>query len=466
MGGSALEILEQAKAEISVASDARTRLQQLFDDGSFTVMDPFGVSPTGRAGVGTGYGTVNGGVVYAFSQNVQDESGAMGRAQWAKIKKVYELALKTGCPVVGIYDSMGARLAEADEALAGYGELLKAAGNLSGVVPQVAIVAGVCAGAAAIAACSADLVIMSEKAELFLTPPFVAKAKGDNTPGAGSAANAARAGVAHLTAADDKAAVEAARKLLAMLPANNLETALAFEFGEPAAPAFDAENMAAAAAGIADAGSATELQAAFGEGVYTAFATVSGTTAGLAATKGVRLTADDSAKLARFVALCDAFHIPVVTLVNTPGFEQSSKGELAGSIREAAKLTHVYAEATTPKISVIAGEACGAAYVALAGRGAGADMVFAWPGAVISALEPETAVALMGSEAVNAGTSREQAVAEYKATKASALAAARGGAVDNIIEPQTTRAAVVAALDVLASKREHKLPKKHGNIPM
>ncbi len=466
MGGSALDNLQQAKEEISAASDARTRLELLFDEGSFTEMDPFVVSPAGKAGVITGYGTVNGGLAYAFSQNVKDESGAMGRAQWAKIKKVYELALKTGCPVVGIYDSMGARLAEAGEALAGYGELLKAAGNLSGVVPQIAVVAGVCAGAAAIAACSADLVIMSEGAELFLTPPFITKAKGDNTPGAGSAANAAKAGVAHLTAADDKAAVEAARNLLSMLPANNLEPAVQFEFGEPAPAAFTAQDMPAVAAGIADAGSLTELQAQFGDGAYTALAAVDGTTVGLAATKGAPLTADDCAKLARFVALCDAFHIPVITLVNTPGFKQSSKGELAGSIREAAKLAHIYAEATTAKISVITGEACGAAYVALAGRGSGADLVFAWPEAVLSALEPEAAVALMGGDSITAENSREQAVAEYKATQASALAAARTGMIDNIIEPQATRAVLADALNMLASKREHKLPKKHGNIPM
>ena len=466
MGGNAQENLQKAREEISVASDARTRLELLFDEGSFTELDPFVVSPAGKAGVITGYGTVNGGVVYAFSQNVKDESGAMGRAQWAKIKKVYELALKTGCPVVGVYDSMGARLAEADEALAGYGELLKAAGSLSGVVPQIAVVAGVCAGAAAIAACSADLVIMSQGAELFLTPPIVARAKGDNTPGAGSAENAAKAGVAHLVAADDKAAIEAAKKLISLLPANNLEPAVLFEFGEPAAGVFAADDMAAVAAGLADAGSAVELQASFGQGVYTALGSVNGATAGLAATKGARLTADDCAKLARFVTLCDAFHIPVVTLVNTPGFEQSSKGELAGSIREAAKLAHVYADATTAKVSVIAGEACGAAYVALAGRGSGADLVYAWPQAVISALEPETAVALTGGDTITAENTRQQAVERYKAEQASALAAARAGHIDNIIQPEETRAALTAALDLLASKREHKLPKKHGNIPM
>ena len=465
MGGNAQDNFLKAKEEISVASDARTRLELLFDEGSFTELDPFVVSPAGKSGVITGYGTVNGGVVYAFSQNVKEESGAMGRAQWAKIKKVYELALKTGCPVVGIYDSMGARLTEADEALAGYGELMKTAGSLSGVVPQVAVVAGVCAGAAAIAACSADLVIMAKGAELFLTPPFVARAKGDNTPGAGSAENAAKAGVAHLVAADDKAAVEAARRLISMLPANNLESAVMYEFGEPALAEFATSDMAAVAAGVADAGSAVELQAEFGQGVYIALGSVNGIAAGLAATKGSRLTAEDCAKLTRFVTFCDAFHIPVVTLVNTPGFEQSSKGELAGSVREAAKLTHVYANATTAKVSVICGEACGAAYVALAGRGSGADLVYAWPQAVVSALEPETAVALSG-ESITAENTREQAVERYKTEEASALAAARAGHIDNIILPQETRAALAAALDLLASKREHKLPKKHSNIPM
>lgn len=472
MSGSMLERLSAAKAQLS-AGDARKRLELLFDEGSFVELDSFVKSAAGAAGVLTGYGTVEGSPVYAFSQNSADLGGGMGRAQMAKLAKVYDLALKTGCPVVGIYDSKGARLEEGADALAAYGDLMKTVGRLSGVVPQVAVVAGVCAGAAAMAACSADLVIMSEKAELFMTAPFVAKAKGADAPGAGSAQNAAKAGVAHLVAADDAEAIAQARKLLSMLPGNNLAVAPIFEFEEQAGDSLNAacENMAAADAmaivdTLADAGSAVELQPDFGCGVITKLATLGGSVCGIASTKGKALTADDSAKLARFVRFCDAFQLPVVTLVNTPGFEQSSKGELAGSIREAAKLSCVYSEATTPKVSVITGDAFGPAYIALAGKASAADLVFAWPSAAVSPLEPAAAVALLKEDTITAQNSRAQAEADYRANEASAFTVAAAGYIDNVIEPAATRQVLVSALDILSSKRENKLPKKHSNLPL
>ena len=472
MSGSMLEKLSAAKAQLS-AGDARKRLELLFDEGSFVELDSFVKAAEGAAGVLTGYGTVEGSPVYAFSQNSDDLGGGMGRAQMAKLTKVYDLALKTGCPVVGIYDSKGARLEEGADALAAYGDLMKTVSRLSGVVPQVAVVAGPCAGAAALAACNADLVIMSEEGELFLTPPFVAKAKGETVEGAGTAGNAARAGVVHLVAKDDGEAIAQARKILSLLPANNLAVAPIFEWEEqPGAGLNDIGEGTQKADGavvldtLADGGSAIELQPEFGCGVVTKLATLAGNVCGMAATTGAPLTADDSNKLARFVQFCDAFQLPVVTLVNTPGFAPSSKSETQGAVREAAKLCAVYGEATTPKVSVIIGEAIGPAYIALAGKASAADLVFAWPSAVISPLEPAAAVALLKEDTITPEHTRAQAEADYRANEASAFTVAAAGYIDNVIEPAATRQVLASALDLLSSKRESKLPKKHGNLPL
>ena len=219
---------------------------------------------------------------------------------------------------------------------------------------------------------------------------------------------------------------------------------------------------------IADASSVLLLQKEFGKGVVTALGTLAGSTVGFAATKGKKLTSDDSAKLARFVRTCDAFSIPVVTLVNTDGFVPSSKAELAGSIRESAKLAHAYAEATCPKIALITGDAVGSAYIALAGKGANADMVMAWPSAMISALAPDAAVEILWHEKL-AGldkAGREQLTEEYKNTLASPLEAAKNGYIDQIFEPDQTRAYLIGALDMLSGKRVSKMPKKHGNMPL
>lgn len=467
MSGSRLEKLSTAKAELARGCDARKRLELLFDEGSFVELDSFV-----KSGVITGCGAVEGTQVYAFSQDGECLGGAMDEAQGDKIKKVYQLALATGCPVVGIHDSKGASLADAPKALAAYGELLQLSNNLSGVVPQIAVVAGVCAGTAAMLACSADLVVMSEKAELFLTPPFTAQAAGQGVAGAGSAENAAKAGVVHLTAPDADAAVGEARKLLSLLPANNLATAPIFEFDQQEGASLDAmcEDLAAAcpvelAKAIADQGSLTLLQPDFGPSAVTALGAVGGNVCGIAAAWG-SLGADDCDKLARFVSFCDSFQLPLITLVHTPGFVRSSKEELAGSVRHAAKLAHVYAEATAAKITLVVGDAYGPAYIALAGRGAAADLVYAWPSAVISAVEPAAAVALLHEGDITAEKSRAQVEQEYRDGEASAYAAARGGMVDNVIAPADTRPVLVSALDILSSKRVTRLPKKHGNIPL
>lgn len=463
-----LDRLTAARETAQKQTKARERLVRLFDEGSFCELDAFAAVGGQGAGVITGYGAVDGMPVFAFSQDISAESGAVGRLHAAKVKKVYDLAAKMGAPVVGIYDSCGARLVEGNDALAAYGDMMAAANQLSGVVPQISVVAGTCAGSAAMMACSADFVVMSEEAAFYMAAP-------GKDEKAGSAENAQKMGVAHIVTADDAAAVDAARRLLGMLPQNNLAAAAVFDFsaadgqealrGFAASPAeTDADQIVRL---VADADSVLELLPGFAPSVFACLATVGGQSVGMIATRhGHRLCASCCAKIARLVSVCDAFHLPVVTFVDTPGFYANSETELAGSIREAAKLAHVYAEATTPKVSIVTGEAFGPAYIALAGTGANADSVFAWPSAVISGLQPQTAVAILHEDEITAEHSRQQVEQDYRENEASPFAAAADGYIEDVIDPASTRDKLITALDMLDGKRVTTLPKKHSNMPM
>lgn len=466
---SALGKIEEARAKAGSDSAARKRIALLLDENSFVEMDGFAAVDGEPAGVVCGFGAVMGSPVAVFSQDVSSNGGAVGAVHAAKICKVYDTAIKTGVPVVGIYDSHGARVKEGVAALAACGELLLRSNNLSGVVPQISLVLGTCAGTSAMLAASADFVVMSEKAEFFMANPAAEK----EVKGAGSAANAAKSGVAHIVRKDDEEACEAARKLISMLPLNNLAAPPVSEFEEAAnseallKAANGATPVADLVGAICDAGSAVELFADFGEKcAYTAIATMGGFPCGIIATRGEKLCAAGSAKIAKVVSMLDSFQIPVLTLVNTPGFDVSAAGELCGSVRDMARLAHVYAEATTAKVAVITGKAYGAAYVALAGRAANADYTVAWPTAVISALEPQTAVALLYSDKITAEKSRADIEREYAECEASPLASAKAGFIDDIIDPAVTRPAILAALDLLSAKRVQRAPKKHSNIPL
>lgn len=475
---SRLEILSEQSGKLDRESVAYARLDQLFDEGSFVELDAFAKAGCESAGVVTGYGMVNGGSVFAFSQDSSVAGGAVSAATGAKIAKVYEMAAKMGVPVVGIYDSKGACIAENSEVLAAYGEMLQRSAALSGVVPQIAVIAGVCAGTSALMAANADLVIMAKDAEFFLTAPFVSSAAGDKVEGAGKAEAAVRSGVVQLVAEDDMAAVEEAKKIVSMLPLNNLSEAPYCEYDEPAA----AEKLRAACEDLSSYDAKEVIESIFDEGnvtflenapnAVTALATLAGQAVGVVATVGgdQRLCKGASARIARFVSICDSFAIPVITLLNCKGFKESSSDELAGGIRDAARLAHVYAEATCPKIAVITGEAYGAAYVALAGKNASADLTVAWPSAVISTLAPEAAVNILYGEEIKAAADpvaeRAARVQAYIDTTASAFEAAAKGHVDCVIDPAETRATLIRAAEMLAGKRVAKLPKKHGNMPL
>ena len=431
---------------------ASARLKNLFDNGEFTVIDAY--VNGGNTGVIAAYGFIEGNPVYAYSQDVTVNGGAVNKAHADKICKVLDLAAETGAPVVSIFDSNGGFIDSGAEILNAYGDILMRTGNLSGVVPQISVVAGVCAGTAALVACSSDFVICTKDAELF------ANVSADNT----SAENAAKNGMAQLVCEDDNEAMIQARKLVSMLPSNNLAPVPVFEFSANTAPcAGDAETMAFA---VADDSSIVELSADFGTAAYTALASVGGMTVGIAATNksDSRLTSDDCVKLARFVRTCDAFAVPVITFVDTEGFDG------ADAVRDMTKLAHAYAEATTVKLAVVTGKAYGAAFIALAGKNANSDMTFAYSDATISPVAPVTAVEflmhdkLRGAEDVKA--KRSELTAEYAREHASAFDAADKAAVNDIILPSETRGKLVSALDILSFKRVSRMPKKHSNIQL
>lgn len=450
--------------EKNLNCQARLRLAMLFDDGSYTEINSSAKENDSLTGVVTAYGFVNGNPVYAFSQDKEINAGAVGKAHAAKIAKIYSLAAKTGAPVVGIHDSNGAFVEGMADTLSAYGQMIMAASNVSGVVPQISVIAGTCAGSAAMLACAADIVVMSREGELFMTPPFDAEKNGR-----GSADACAKAGTASLVCDDDKSAIAKTREILNLLPVNNLSALPVFEYeAADCAISNSAEGIVNA---VCDKDSAIELSADFGKSAFTALATVDGQTVGTIATNksDSTLSADDCAKIARFVRMCDAFAIPVITFIDTLGFERCADAELAGAIRSMTALAGSYAEATTIKIAVVTGNAIGAAFVALAGNNANSDFIYAWDSACVSPLAPETAVEffwhdkLKGASDVNA--ERTKLAGVYAKENASAWLAAEKDCIDEVIAPADTKKVISSALDILAGKRVSTLPKKHNNIP-
>lgn len=436
---------------------ARERLAALFDDGVFTETGSNVRAGDNPAGVVTAYGYIGGSPAYAFSQDKTVLKGAVSLAHSAKICKMFELAARNGVPVVGIYDSCGAFVEDGADALNAYSDILLNIGNLSGVVPVVSVISGVCAGTMAMIAASADFSVMTESAELYL----------DAVNGSSSAACAAESGAVSACAKDDAEAMGIVRKYLSLMPQNNLTPLPEFEYDAPAAASF--ENADKACESIADCDSAAELYKDYGKASFTALCTVSGVTAGIAATNKTKdkLTAADCAKLARFVRLCDAYSIPVISVVDTEGFELDS----ADIIRCSAALSGAYAEASCAKIALVSGKACGMSYIAFAGRNASADAVFALAEAVIAPVDPITAAEflhhdkLKGAEDLSAA--RQKLADEYAETDGSAFAAAAKGAVDEVVSAEEAREKIASVLDITAGKRLNKrLPKKHSILPL
>lgn len=426
--------------EIDRNSGAHARLKALFDEGSFVETEALL-----DAGVITGYGTVEGCPCFAYAQS----NGVFTSGSAERVRRLYELAQKNGAPVAAVFDSPGADLKEGVELLSAYGMLLRAANNLSGVIPQIAIITGSCLGTSALLAAAADFVIAAQDAEFYLTSSDKAE-------------SVAEAGIAHLVSADADAAVADARRLIALLPSNNLDVAPMYDFAAPAdASALrDAEPDAEAAiCAAADANSLLKLSDGFAPEVLTRLGTIAGQPAAFVGVSG-ELSASGCRKIVRFAKFADAFTIPLLTFLDASGFAEDG----VSALTYYAKLANVYAEATCPQLAVVIGRAYGPVFTALAGKGSNADAVYAWPNAVISPLRPETAVTILYNDQISAEHTREQLISEYEDGEASAFSAAALGALDDVIDPAATRSALVSALSMISSKREAHLPKKHTTL--
>ena len=434
-------------------------LTKFFDDGAYTALFA-GKEGTVRAA----FGSVNGCPAYCVEQN----GGAMSAKETEKIIKVLDMAAKTGNPVVTCYDSKGADLIEGLGALTDAARLNAKVAQISGVVPQIAVVAGVCGANAALAAANADICIAVEGCEFFLTPTFTASANGDK--GACSSARAAeKAGAAHLVAENREEAMQLAARLVAMLPANNLSGAGCFEYAQPELAAAEKSSSASdIIRALADGESAVELMAGIGKNITAALATVAGSVCGILVTAGEKepLCGNCASKAARFVRLCDSFSIPVVTVVNTEGFVKSNTEEIAGGLRQAARLSATYADATTAKVAIITGKAVGTAYTALCN----ADYTIVTDQAVVSPIEPAAAVTVLYKAELDAGkdlAADTAALAQrYVAEVCGPQALVDAGLADAATNAAGVRAQLVAALDMLSSKRVQRLPKKHGNMAL
>ena len=480
---------------------ARERLDLLLDPGSFVELDrfvrhreiEFGMHdnrPWGDAVV-TGYGTVFGRPVCVFSQDFTVFGGSLSEVFAEKVCKVMDMAVKVGCPVVGINDSGGARIQEGVVSLAGYAEIFWRNVQASGVVPQVSLILGPCAGGAVYSPAITDFVLMTEGSSyMFITGPDVVKTvTGEDVSFedlGGATAHATKSGVAHLVAPDEQACIEDARYLLTFLPQNNLETA---PYAPPADPVerespdldtlipdspnkpYDIERVIEA---VVDDGSFLELQPHYAENIVCGFARLGGHAVGVvgnqpAALAGV-LDIDASVKAARFVRTCDAFNVPLVTFVDVPGFLPGTAQEWGGIIRHGAKLLYAYAEATVPKLTVITRKAYGGAYDVMSSKHIRADVNVAWPTAEVAVMGPDGAVNIVFrrelDEAPDPDARRAELIADYKERFANPYSAAERGYVDDVIEPRRTRPYLVRALEATLSKREPGPKRKHGNIPL
>jgi len=454
---------------------ARERVAKLLDQGSFVEMDALVSRNNDYAGVITGYGTVEDRPVYLFAQDFTVHGGAMGEMQAKKVCKVLDLAQKTGAPVVALCDSAGVRIDEGAAAMNAYAMIYAKMAKLSGVCPMIAVVLGPCVGGAALIAQLADVCIEAKGVgQLMVYGPQVMSAISGKTYDAktlgGAEAMAAQGGVA-LCAQDEDEAIAKTVQLLGLLPSCNAEDADIVDTDDMnrVLPEVDAADADALLASMADASSYMELYADCGKEIRVALTRMGGRTAGLVIACG-ELTPAACAKAARFVRLCDCYSIPVVSMVNSKGIAVPAAENQAAAIIGASQLLYAYAEATTAKVCVVTGDAIGQSYVAMGGK-ANADVTYAWPGACISALTPDAAVQVLYSKELKesqggALEARKALEAKFATEVAGAVNAAEAGMIDDVIEPAETRKYVIAALEMLSSKRESNPPKKHGNLPL
>lgn len=439
----------------------------LFDSGSFVEIGAYlGRNDKDLAGVVCGYGAVNGRLVYAFAQDKDREKGAYDLTAAKKIGMLYEMAMKNGAPVIGIFDSIGAYVSDGSSALDAYGKLLACVSRASGVIPQIALIDGVCGGTFATVASMFDLsVSVKGEAKLYVNAPFLIGKE------IGTAEYTAENGLTSILAESSADAIARVRSLIDLLPAN-------CEEGVAAEDAIDDVNRPVAPTGlsgaalcelIADAGLFTEIGGAYAEEMVTGLARIGGVACGIIANdaekNGGRLTGKGAKKAARLISFCDAFGLPVVTLTDSEGVTVSESEEptLATNL---GKLAMAYSSADIAKITAVTGKAYGAAFTLMGSRALGADMVYALPDAEVSVMEPAAAVAFLWNDRITEDCTRQDLIEEWKRTRASAEAAATDGSVDDIIDPAELRARICSAVYMLMMKRSENAARRHCNLPL
>ena len=482
---------------------ARERLEILFDENSFVELDVFvkhrcvnfdiaGKDLPGD-GVVTGYGQIDGRLVFAFAQDFTVSGGSLGEYHAEKIVKVQNMALKMGAPIVGLQDSGGARVEEGVAALSGFGKIFHNNTIASGVIPQISVIMGPCAGGAVYSPAITDFVFMVDKtSQMFITGPAVIKTvTGEEITAetlGGARTHNTVSGVAHFMGSDDRDTLLQVRELLSYLPSNNMESAPVYATADDVnrmSPELNeiipdnpnkAYDMYEVIRAIADDGKILDVMPMYAKNIITCFIRMDGQTVGVIANQpkfgAGCLDIDASDKAARFIRRCDCFNIPLLTIEDVPGFLPGSGQEYGGIIRHGAKMLYAYCEATVPKITLILRKAYGGAYIGMCNKELGADIVMAWPSAQIAVMGASGAVNIISSvkKEIKAADDpvvvRQAKIDEYEDAFNNPYVAAGLGYVEDVIEPATTRQRVIGALDMLATKRESLPAKKHGNIPL
>jgi len=480
---------------------ARERLDILLDRDSFVELQPFvkhratnfGMDKVEAPGEGvvTGYGKINGRLVYVFAQDFTVFGGALGEMHAKKIANIMDLAAKNGAPVIGLNDSGGARIQEGVVSLDGYGHIFYRNSIYSGVIPQISVILGPCAGGAVYSPAITDYVFMVEKtSQMFITGPKVIETvtgeKITSEDLGGARVHSSISGNAHFTAATEEEVLEQVRRLLSFLPQNYREEAPRVSYEGDSGDWLEELAELVPVAGtkvydvkkvleqIVDYGDFMEVQPDFARNIVVGLGRIDGQTVGLIANQpkvmAGGLDIDSSDKLARFIRTCDAFNIPLITFVDVTGFFPGINQEHGGIIRHGAKILYAYSEATVPKISVITRKAYGGAYVALNSKAIGADVVYAWPNAEIAVMGPEGAANIIFARDIEQSSdpaaTRQAKIAEYREKFANPYVAAENGMVDDVIDPRETRKYLKRSLEMLRTKREERPAKKHGNIPL
>ena len=444
---------------------SKAKLESIFDAGTFVELGAYTKRQDSAAdfeGVLCGYGAVSGKLAFAFVQDSGRTKGAFGERHAKKIANMYALAVKNGAPVIGVFDSAGAVVYDGAAALAAYGKFMKCVSDASGIIPQIAVVDGVCAGSSAVVASMFDFTVtIKDKSKLYVNSPFVL---GDKV---GTSDFAAASGISAYNAKDEADAFAFVKKLVDVLPANNADGAFA-ENGDDMnrAVAFDADSYTAneLVAALADNAAFTTLYSDYCKNTVLGIAAFGGVTAGVVASKGV-LDIASARAITKLQSFCDSFSMPLVTLVDSEGLDVSLEAEGASYASELARLAYAYTASDNAKVTVVVGKAYGAAFTLLGSKAVGADMALALPTACISVLSPEASVAFVWNSKVGE-QSREDLEKEWKEKCASAAEACDAGEIDDVVAPEELRARICAALSMLASKAEGNPTRRHANMPL